>query len=189
MIGVGVGTDPARTVVDLAMSELSRCIRRREDWRNLLKRPETRAQWAANALVQPIAVRAPGHNLRVWLTPDQVEYVLEELQGHTSLRDVENNCQVSCFKRIWESQEILDSSALSSLNRQLSRFLETLPDKVARREGDELTRRIIDSYLHPLIYGRTLAYDSTREGFLRPELEPNITRATGRYSKGSLVYK
>lgn len=179
MIGVGVGTDPARTVVDLAMSELSRCIRRREDWRNLLKRPETRAQWAANALVQPIAVRAPGHNLRVWLTPDQVEYVLEELQGHTSLRDVENNCQVSCFKRIWESQEILDSSALSSLNRQLSRFLETLPDKVARREGDELMRRIIDPYLHPLIYGCTLAYDSTREGFLRPELEPNITRATG----------
>ncbi|KAG1886126.1 hypothetical protein F4604DRAFT_1917813 [Suillus subluteus] len=160
--GVGVG-DPARAilsrtqVVDLAMSELSRCIRRRDDWWNLFKCPETRAQWAAEALIEPVVVRAPGHNLRVLLTPNQV----------------------SCFERIWESQAILDNSARASLNCQLSRFLETLPDKLARREGDELTRHIIDPYLHPLIYGRTLAYDSAGEGFLRPELVPNITDATG----------
>lgn len=175
--GVGV-SDPARTVVDLAMSELSRRLRRRDDWWNLFKCPETRAQWAAEALVEPMAVRAPDHNLRVWLTPNQVEYVLEELQGYASLRDVENNCQVSCFERIWESHAILDNSARESLNCQLSRFLETLPDKLARREGDELTCRIIDPYLHPLIYGRTLAYDSAKEGFLRPEPVPNITDVT-----------
>lgn len=176
-LGVGVG-DPARTVVDLAMSELSRCIRRRDDWWDLFKCPETRAQWAAEALVEPMVVRAPGHNLRVLLTPNQVEHVLEKLQGYASPRDVENDCQVCCFERIWESQAILDNSARASLNCQLSRFLETLPDKLARREGDELTRHIIDPYLHPLIYGRTLAYDSAEEGFLRPELVPNITDAT-----------
>lgn len=32
----------------------------------------TRAQWATEALVEPIAVRAPSHDLRVWLTPQQV---------------------------------------------------------------------------------------------------------------------
>lgn len=85
--------DPARTVVDLAMSELSRCIRRRDDWWNLFKRPEARARWAAEALGEPMAVQAPGHNLKVWLTPNQVEYVLEELQGYAGLRDVENNWQ------------------------------------------------------------------------------------------------
>ncbi|KAG2136506.1 uncharacterized protein EDB93DRAFT_781003 [Suillus bovinus] len=170
--------DPARTVVDLAMSELSKCIRRRDDWWNLFKCPETRAQWAAEALVEPMTVRAPGRNLKVWLTPNQVEYVLEELQGYANLRDAENNCQVSCFERIWESQAILDNSARASLNCQLSRFLETLPDKLARREGDELTRRIIDPYLYPFIYDRTLAYDSAKEGFLRPELVPNITDTT-----------
>ncbi|KAG1814000.1 uncharacterized protein BJ212DRAFT_387905 [Suillus subaureus] len=119
-----------------------------------------------------------GYNLRVLLTPNQAEYVLEELQGYASPRDVENNCQVSCFERIWESQAILDSSACASLNYQLSRFLETLPHKLAHREGDELTRHIIDPYLHPLIYGRTLAYNLAREGFLRPELVPDTTDST-----------
>lgn len=174
----GVGVDPARTVVDLAMSELSRCLRRRDDWWILFKCPETRAQWAAEALVESMTVRTPSHNIAVWLTPNQVEYVLEELQGYANLRDVENNCQVSCFERIWESQALLDNSARASLNHQLSRFLETLPDRLICREGDELTHRIIDPYLHPLIYGRTLAYDSVREGFLRPELVSNITDAT-----------
>ncbi|KAG2124649.1 hypothetical protein DEU56DRAFT_826787 [Suillus clintonianus] len=100
----------------------------------------------------------------------------EVLQSYARLR--ENNRQVSCFERIWESGAILDNSARANLNCQLSRFLETLPDKLARREGDELTRHIIDPYLYPLIYGRTLAYDSAREGFLRPELAPSITDAT-----------
>ncbi|KAG2149408.1 hypothetical protein BD769DRAFT_333738 [Suillus cothurnatus] len=158
---IGV-SDPARTVVNLAMSELSRCIQRRDDWMNLFQFPETRAQWAAEARTEPMAV----------------EYVLEELQGCASLRDVENNCQVSCFERIWESQAILDNSARESLNFQLSRFLGTLPDKLTRREGDELTRHIIDPYLHPLIYDRTLAYDSAREGFLRPEPVSDITDTT-----------
>ncbi|KAG2155739.1 hypothetical protein DEU56DRAFT_768971 [Suillus clintonianus] len=107
-----------------------------------------------------MAVRAPSHNLRVWLTPNQA------------------SSQVSCYERIWESEAILDNSARTNLNCQLSRFLETIPDKLARREGDELTRHIIDPYLYPLIYGRTLAYDSAREGFLRPELLPSITDAT-----------
>jgi hypothetical protein len=54
------------------MSELSRCLRRRDDWWILFKCPETRAQWAAEALVEPMAVRTPSHNLEVWLTPNQV---------------------------------------------------------------------------------------------------------------------
>ncbi|KAG2048820.1 hypothetical protein BDR06DRAFT_942301 [Suillus hirtellus] len=165
------------------MSELSRCIRRRDDWWNLFKRPETRARWAAEALGEPMTVRAPDHNLKVWLTPNQVEYVLEELQGYANLRDalayLHANSQVSCFERIWESQAIFDNSTRAGLNRQLSRFLSTLPDKLARREGDELTRRIIDPCLYPLIYGRTLAYDSAMEEFLRPELVPDVTDATG----------
>ncbi|KAG1742718.1 uncharacterized protein EDB91DRAFT_294197 [Suillus paluster] len=173
----GVG-DPARTVIDLAMSELSRCLRRREGWWTLFNCPETRAQWAAEALAEPTAVRVSSNDLRVWLTPRQVEYVLEELQGYAKLRDVEDNWQVSCFERIWESEAIFDDSMRASLDRQLSRFLETLPDKLAYREGDELTRHIIDPYLYPLIYGRTLAYDPAREEFLRPEPVPSVTDVT-----------
>ena len=58
---------------------------------------------------------------------------------------------------------------LTDLNRRLSRLLESIPDKLARREGDELTRHIIDPYAYPLIYGETLAYDPAKEGILRPE--------------------
>lgn len=54
------------------MSGLSRCLRRRDGWWTSFKCPETRAQWAAKALAEPIAVRAPSHDLRVWLTPQQV---------------------------------------------------------------------------------------------------------------------
>jgi hypothetical protein len=44
--------------------------------------------------------------------------------------------QVSCFRRIWESEAILDNLGYTNLNRQLSRFLETIPDKLACRGGD-----------------------------------------------------
>ncbi|OAX39531.1 hypothetical protein K503DRAFT_689436 [Rhizopogon vinicolor AM-OR11-026] len=170
----GVG-DAARTVVDLAMSELSRYIRRQDGWWTLFL---LQLFWAAEALAEPIAVRAPSHDFRVWLTPQQVEYVLEELQGYASLRDKQTNCQVSCFECIWESEAILGNLVRTKLNRQLSRFLETIPDKLAHREGDELTRHIIDPYLYPLIYGGTLAYEPAREGFLRPEPAPSTIDQT-----------
>jgi len=85
------------------------------------------------------------------------------------------NSQVSCFERIWESEAILDDILRTKFNGQLSRVLETIPDILARREGDALTRHIIDPYLYPLIYGTTLAYDLGREGVLRPEPAPGAT--------------
>ncbi|KAG2070931.1 hypothetical protein BDR04DRAFT_576089 [Suillus decipiens] len=121
-----------RTVIYLAMLELSRCIRRQDNWWNLFGCPKTRAQWTAEALVEPMVVRVPDQNLSIWLIPHQVEYVLKELQGYASLRDVHNNCQVSCFERIWELQAILDNPVRASLNYKLSRFLETLLDKLGK---------------------------------------------------------
>lgn len=88
------------------------------------------------------------------------------------------NSQVSCFDCIWESEAILDNVVRTNLNDQLSRVMETIPDKLARREGDELTRHIVDPYLYPLVYGGTLAYDIAREGVLRPEPAPSAPDPT-----------
>lgn len=82
----GVG-DPPRTLADLAMSQLSAQLRRRDRWWD----PGTREQWEGDlSQFETLTVRTPSKDVSVKLTDKQIRYVLDELDGYAKLRDDEN---------------------------------------------------------------------------------------------------
>ncbi|KAF9245641.1 hypothetical protein BU15DRAFT_85367 [Melanogaster broomeanus] len=169
----GVGDNP-RTVTDLAMSRFSAFIRRENNWWNHLHDPDVRARWTTEGLAHTWTVRAPSSEIEVWLSESQegellwiVEYVLSELDGYARLRDVQHECQVSCYERIWESDSLLSDAAAADFNSSITALR-------APQEGaeNELTHSILDPSLHCLIFGRTLAYDPSNPQLLRVEPPP-----------------
>jgi len=80
------------------------------------------------------------------------------------------NTDVSCFERIWESDSLLNSHSLSSLNNGLSRLRESQP---LEHNEDNVTATLIDPFLHCLVYGRTQVYDTHHPEALRPQPAPS----------------
>ncbi|KIL00783.1 hypothetical protein PAXRUDRAFT_821238 [Paxillus rubicundulus Ve08.2h10] len=178
----GVGDDP-RTVTDLAMSRFSAFIRREQDWWKYLHDPIVRARWTTEGRGHTWTIPAPSAEIEVWLSDSQVEYVLGELSGYAQLRDVQHDCQVSCYDRIWESDSLLTNPAVANFRSDIAALSDNLP--IPEDEEYEHTRSILDPSLYCLIYGRTLAYDPSDPHSLRPEPPP---RAYGPGNPGA-VYK
>lgn len=59
--------------------------------------------------------------------------------------------QVSCFERVWESDCLLDQSHISRLNTELAALREP-----SNTPSDGPTTTLVDPYLHPLVYDKTL---------------------------------
>ncbi|KAF8899281.1 hypothetical protein BD779DRAFT_1666979 [Infundibulicybe gibba] len=138
------------------MSMLSSELRRAPDWWHAYKDPNVRVRWLNQAKKRKYKVRTPSASSLVdlsenqaSLTAYQIQYVIDELAGYTSLRDNENQCQVSCFERIWESDTLLldPGPLLSSLDSLRGH---------APRHMDNIIVPLIDYHLHPLVYGQTL---------------------------------
>ncbi|KAF9225298.1 hypothetical protein BS17DRAFT_778410 [Gyrodon lividus] len=165
----GVGDNP-RTVTDLAMSRFSAFIRREKNWWKYLRDPVIRARWTTEGRGHTWIVSAPSTEIEVWLNESQVDYVLAELSGYAQLRDVQHECQVSCYERIWESDSLLSNLAAASFNLNVA----VLPDALCIPEDGvyESTRSILDPSLYCLIFGRTLAYDPSNPQLLRAEPPP-----------------
>ncbi|KAH7927256.1 hypothetical protein BV22DRAFT_1085358 [Leucogyrophana mollusca] len=161
----GVGDSP-RTLIDLAMSKLSASLRREQDWWTRFHDPGTRAEWAAKALTSTWAVRTPVNWIEISLSPHQINYVLDELDGYANLRDTQNQCQVACFERIWYSTPFLNEALLVEVDRELSSLREV---QMSWDPRVGTTVDIIDPFLHCLVYGRTLAYDSQNSDRVLPE--------------------
>ncbi|KAK0455815.1 hypothetical protein EV421DRAFT_1748811 [Armillaria borealis] len=146
----GVGDNP-RTLVDLAMSRLSATIRRQKDWWLFYHEKTFKHHWVQEACDRVWEIPLPcGEDTKVKLSQRQAEYVLQELEGYASLRDQANNCQVSCFERIWESENLLEHPVVSSLDHELY-SLE--PD------SSKGTTKLINPYACPLIYDRSISAD------------------------------
>ncbi|KAK7464477.1 hypothetical protein VKT23_006647 [Stygiomarasmius scandens] len=133
------------------MSQLSYQLRSRSEWWKHFQNQTTRAEWADEAALKTFSVRTPSANATIELTQKQIEYVLDELVGYVALRDEVNECQVSCFERVWESKSLLDPAMISELDEELfSLRAQAKP----RKEGSPITE-LLDPTLHPLVYDKT----------------------------------
>ncbi|KII93280.1 hypothetical protein PLICRDRAFT_121679, partial [Plicaturopsis crispa FD-325 SS-3] len=161
----GVGDVP-RTLSELAMCYLSAEIRRQEsDWWSLIADDDFRNKWIRRAMQRTWIIPIP--SAAVQLTERQINYTLDELAGYALLRDTEYHCEVSCFDRIWESNDVLSSSELGGLNQAIAVLRE--PSQCRRRRSEDgVTTALVDPHLHCLVYGRTLVQDRHNRGLLNP---------------------
>ncbi|KAF8963906.1 hypothetical protein BDZ97DRAFT_1904719 [Flammula alnicola] len=135
-------------LTELAMSLFSAEIRRSSEWWKRYKTEEARNEWTESAVARIWNVRTPSVQAEVKLSPRQIDYVLDELEGYDALRDA--RCQVSCFERVWQSDSLLDSLTSKLLTDALDSLKPEPPN-----DEDGVTY-IIDHMLHCLVYNRTL---------------------------------
>ncbi|KAH8835096.1 hypothetical protein DL96DRAFT_1572815 [Flagelloscypha sp. PMI_526] len=131
-------------LVDLALSKLSAEIRSSEyDWFSRFRDPDFREMWTTYALKRDWSVTSGEQRHNVRLTSSQVAYALDELEGYAHLQDPNNNCQVSCFERIWEANNILASNSLTELRHEFDGL------------GQTRNSILVDPYPGCLRYGKT----------------------------------
>ncbi|KAF5384857.1 hypothetical protein D9615_001043 [Tricholomella constricta] len=149
----GIGDYP-RTLTELAMSEYSAELRRIPEWWKLYQDPNTRNEWYDLARERVWNIRTPSTSVEVKLSKAQIEYILDELAGYAALRDPDTECQVSCFERIWEFELPAGDTLISELNAALALFRSEI--SVHSLDPNSVCTALIDPYLHPLVYNRTL---------------------------------
>ncbi|KAF6754334.1 hypothetical protein DFP72DRAFT_900008 [Ephemerocybe angulata] len=139
---------------DLAMSLCSAYLRRRPEWWTRFRDTEELHLWYAEIAERRWEVRGPSSMFKIQLSPKQAQYVMDELDGYAGLRDVDNECQVSCFERIWESSSLFTPEYTTSFLSELQRLREDFPPR--RGEKDNIEQVLVDPLLHSLVYHRTL---------------------------------
>ncbi|KAG2022748.1 hypothetical protein CC2G_000475 [Coprinopsis cinerea AmutBmut pab1-1] len=134
------------------MSQFSAELRRKPEWWTRCYDVETQSVWAEEAVDRVWEVKIPSSTTQITLSRKQIQYVLDELGGYAELRDEQNQCQVSCFERIWESYSLLCPDLSATLEGQFDRLRQEL---VGNRALPKETF-LVDPMLCSLIYGRTL---------------------------------
>ncbi|KAH8117208.1 hypothetical protein DFH11DRAFT_988750 [Phellopilus nigrolimitatus] len=144
----GVGERP-RTLCELAMTRLSAELRSEQGWWLRFQNQEMRQKWIQEAANKTWRVGPISNNIKVGLAKHQIEYVVDELAGYAALRNDGNGVQVSCFDRIWESDQLLDNVELEKLRGCVDSL---------RVSGRFSTLDIlVDPLRHSYISGRSIA--------------------------------
>ncbi|CAE6435793.1 unnamed protein product [Rhizoctonia solani] len=163
------GMPPAKTLVELEMTRLSAEIRRKPSWWTKYLDSNILDKWRTEAIAQAILMKE-----------SHVNYVLEELESYANLRDEVSGAEVSCYDRIWQSDELVPAR----LKERLIAGVETL-ENVPETEKDwdhRSNKQVLDLVhpsLYPIVYGRTLSYPegsyirdpTTLEARLKPLFE------------------
>ncbi|KAG9100175.1 hypothetical protein FS749_016038 [Ceratobasidium sp. UAMH 11750] len=80
----------AKPLVELEMTRLSAALRSKPSWWIKFRDQDVLAKWRAEALEKAEHMKE-----------SHVNYVLEELDGYSKLRDEETGAEVACYDRIW----------------------------------------------------------------------------------------
>ncbi|KZV97526.1 hypothetical protein EXIGLDRAFT_730457 [Exidia glandulosa HHB12029] len=163
--------DIPRTLVELRMCALSAALRAKPEWWRKCTDPEIRARWTQEALSQDDD-----------MTPEQVDYVLDELAGYSSLRDEKTGIEIACCDRIWQSDTLV-SDALRDALKQGTKVLENVPDeqKDWHPRSNGFVLDLVHPSLYPLVYGRSMVNWNfkTRGEALRYAFENDHTTVWG----------
>ncbi|PBK83540.1 hypothetical protein ARMGADRAFT_1137151 [Armillaria gallica] len=145
------GVDVPVPFNELTMCELSATIRDKPNWWEKCKDPAIRAKWKEEA-----ATQTGSYECRP-LQEDEIDYVLDELQGYAAARDPETGVEVSCYRRIWQSDSLIEASLHESLISSVAP-LENIPDieKDWHPRANEQVLDLVHPSLYCIVYGRTL---------------------------------
>ncbi|KAJ2887248.1 hypothetical protein H4R27_000045 [Coemansia aciculifera] len=122
---------------------MSRDIRTKPDWIELLNDAEIRANWAAEAKAQE-------------LTDIEFEYVLDELAYYSSLHLPNGSAKLSAADGVWFSDTLIDAETTNGL-KDYAAILEGVPDRQKDwyPEGQSCVLYLIDPSLYPLSYSHS----------------------------------
>ncbi|KAJ3524294.1 hypothetical protein NM688_g8588 [Phlebia brevispora] len=132
------------------MCQLSARIRSTQGWEKLVD-SGAKDMWRCEA-GEAITIRTSSGPFQVQLSFTQIEYALDELSSYSALYDETSHCQVSCFDRIWETTVAASPTLLSTLNKDL----DYVRSQRKCTDANNITTDVVDPYLYPLVYGRTL---------------------------------
>ncbi|KAG8963148.1 hypothetical protein FRC03_003349 [Tulasnella sp. 419] len=140
--------DHAWTIPEQRMFRLSASLRSKPEWWTKYMDPVIRTKWRSEALEQKV--------LDGYLTEQEVDYVLDELQGYDRLRTEETGAQVSCFDRIWQSDSLVSDELREDLITEIAK-LEDVPEdkKDWHPRSDGLVLDLVHPSLYCMVYGRT----------------------------------
>ncbi|KAJ2062102.1 hypothetical protein GGI17_002669 [Coemansia sp. S146] len=138
-----VEPEPLNTLSERRMRQMSRDIRTKPDWIELLNNVEMRANWAAKAKAQE-------------LTDVEFEYVLDELAYYSSLHLPNGSAKLSAADGVWFSDTLIDAETTSEL-RDYAAILEGEPDRQKDWYPEDQSRMLylIDPSLYPLSYSHS----------------------------------
>ncbi|KAK0441800.1 uncharacterized protein EV420DRAFT_1579637 [Desarmillaria tabescens] len=133
------------------MCELSATIRDKPNWWEKCKDPAIRAKWKEEA-----ATQAGSYKCRP-LQEDEIDYVLDELEGYAAVRDSDTGIEPSCYRRIWQSDSLIENTLRESLISSVAP-LENVPDaeKDWHPRANEQVLDLVHPSLYCIVYNRTL---------------------------------
>ncbi|KAG8930961.1 hypothetical protein FRC01_002010 [Tulasnella sp. 417] len=139
------------TLTDLRMGALSYALRSKPGWWNKYKDPMIRATWEKEALKMEIQGAR--------LSEAEVQYFLDELQGHEKMRDETTGIQQSCFQCIYEADDLVSEDLRNRLIEAV-KVLEDVPDdkKDWHPGGNKQVLNLVHPSMYCIIYDRTLAF-------------------------------
>ncbi|CAE6479346.1 unnamed protein product [Rhizoctonia solani] len=142
------GGPPAKPLVELEMTRLSAALRRKPSWWIKCRDETILTKWRAEALAQA-----------EFMDESHVDYVLKELDGYASLRDEVSGAEVSCYDKIWQSDNLIPALLKERLVAGAAK-LEDVPESEKdwhpRSNGQVLD--LVHPSLYPIVYGHTLSY-------------------------------
>ncbi|KAK0231983.1 hypothetical protein EDD85DRAFT_910927 [Armillaria nabsnona] len=130
------------------MCELSATIRDKPNWWEKYKDPAIRAKWKEEA-----ATQTGSYGCRP-LQEDEIDYVLDELEGYAAVRDPETGI---------ESDNLIESSLHDSLICSVAP-LENVPDteKDWHPQANEQVLDVVHPSLYCIVYGHMLGRNADR---------------------------
>ncbi|KAK0191991.1 hypothetical protein F5146DRAFT_1037906 [Armillaria mellea] len=141
--GAEEGIDVPVPFNELTMCELSTTIRSKPNWWEKYTDPAIRAKWKEEA-----AMQIGCYGCRP-LQEDEIDYVLNELEGYAA---------ASCYRRIWQSDSLIEPSLRDSLISSVAP-LENVSDseKDWHPRANEQVLDLVHPSLYCIVYERTLS--------------------------------
>ncbi|GJE99875.1 DUF4246 domain-containing protein [Phanerochaete sordida] len=151
----GPYSDPPLLANERNMCALSATLRAKPHWWIKMQDPAIRAKWLEEA------VGAPPPYGEIFLTRDEVLYVLKELEWYASRRDESTGIESSVYYRIWQSDSLVDGALRAELMKHVA-VLEDVPDEAKdwHPGSDGQVLDLVHPSLYCIVYGRTFVYDS-----------------------------
>ncbi|KAG8901221.1 hypothetical protein FRB99_005476 [Tulasnella sp. 403] len=149
--------DPSLTVVEQRMSGISYALRSKPNWWEKYRQPDIRAKWKDEAMAIEF-----DHGMK--LRGEEVDYVLDELDGFHKMRDDATGVEQANYHRIYQSDKLIAEDARQRLIDGVAR-LENVPDE--KKDWHPRSNQLVLDLVHPslycLVYGRTLGYPKNKD--------------------------
>ncbi|KAK4046574.1 hypothetical protein OIV83_005944 [Microbotryomycetes sp. JL201] len=145
--------EPPYSLQDIAMQQLSYLIRStKQDWQTKFRNPDIRVKWKEEIIKQ----EQDANKGDSALTPEMIDYVLDELEMHERDEQQPQGIRHSCFDKVYESDRLIPQESLRSLKTCVAKLEEVSDEQKDWHPGsNNQVLDLVHPSLFPLMYGKT----------------------------------